>query len=805
MTPAGRGKSRSAGLAVLLAVLTLEAARVLCGTPLSTIAFAEKFLFVAVALAAAGVCRPSLEPDGRWNLSAGALSVIATGVVGALAGAFLQSDVAAGIALAAFWAVTLGAASVPAPPRRGARRGVLVLTLAASAGMVPMAAVEVESRFAHEEIFVALGALPLSIAWMWLWFALRPRRPPQPAASRRGVRLRPGALGLVACLLALASVAAAVASYQASFSSPDPPPFPGISPQSPFLCGESRRADPDTFPGSEVFAALLARVGAARPPTPPEEGMLALATGDRKHASAFRSGLLDEVSRGEFSRIGETKFWQYEASFRAYYYPRVRAAFPGLFAPEDDRRVLAWFAAVNRRALAWGFVDAIYATAFAKLPEGPYENQENGAGLLALLEAGGLAAPELSKENRRYLDRTRRGWAARFRNNDDSYGYQPEWINNALFQSLRTGKAPEDAVRRSFEWLLLQAEPGGVAPDYNAGVPSILPGTAYLGATLLRDPSLLWLSGKSLKRFEGSGLPLPAQPGVERPIALEGRSPSAGSCLLYADSGLPNRVGPLAPDKIVFRDGWTDDSAYALLNLRFAGWHRYRATNAVVLLRHGETIVEEKRGGPFSWLPLERRIFRDKRIPREYTNALLVEPTGYAAAVSRLTGFGGRWAQDPPHFARIEDFETNADADRSTTSLSNWRGWSQRRTIDFHHGGPIVVFDRADGPATRASALAWHVSGPGRDRGHFRFVVADGAEFLLLPLEESGGSVETSRIEGSEGLDVLYRPARRGRLRLATVFLIGEWSGARVQIGSSAGKRTVDISSDAKRLSIPLP
>jgi hypothetical protein len=28
-------------------------------------------------------------------------------------------------------------------------------------------------------------------------------------------------------------------------------------------------------------------------------------------------------------------------------------------------------------------------------PEGPYENQENGAGLLALLEAEGLADPAL--------------------------------------------------------------------------------------------------------------------------------------------------------------------------------------------------------------------------------------------------------------------------------------------------------------------------------------------------------------------------------------------------------------------------
>jgi len=52
-------------------------------------------------------------------------------------------------------------------------------------------------------------------------------------------------------------------------------------------------------------------------------------------------------------------------------------------------------------------------------PEGPYENQENGAGLLALLEAEGLTDPALSPANRAYLARNRRGWTARFRVAED--------------------------------------------------------------------------------------------------------------------------------------------------------------------------------------------------------------------------------------------------------------------------------------------------------------------------------------------------------------------------------------------------
>jgi hypothetical protein len=536
--------------------------------------------------------------------------------------------------------------------------------------------------------------------------------------------------------------------------------------------------------------------------------MLALATGDVDRAAAFRSGLLEEVAGEVFSRLGETKYWQYEASLRAYYYPRVRAAFPGLFAPEERRRVEDWFARINRRALTPGSDDAIYALAFAKRPEGPYENQENGAGLLALLEAEGLAAPELSQRNRRYLDRARRGWQARFRNNDDSYGYQAEWINNAFFQSLRSGPAPEGAIRRSFQWLLLQAQPDGLPPDYNAAVPPLLPGTAYLGATLLQDPNLLWLSGRGIRSFARQGQVLPAQPGVERPVELSGRSPTSGSCLLYADSGLPNRVGPLAPDKIVFRDGWTEESAYALLNLRFSGWHRYRATNALVMLRRGETLVGEKRGQPFSWLPLERRIFRDKRIPREHTNGLLVEPTGFAAAISRLIGFGGPWAQDPPHFARVEVFQTGAVADRSTTTVTDWRGWSHRRTVLFHHGGPIVVVDEAAGPAARAAAVAWHVSGrPGSGGMRFHLGRASDAELVLLPLQTPGGAIEIRPVADAEGpdLDLLYRPGRRGSLGLASVFLTGRWSGARAEIASAGGGKTLEIQTGGERLSVPLP
>ena len=112
----------------------------------------------------------------------------------------------------------------------------------------------------------------------------------------------------------------------------------------------------------------------------------------------------------------------------------------------------------------------------------------------------------------------------------------------------------------------------------------LVAGVAYLGASLLDDPRLLWLADQSLAQVEAEGGYLYAQPGLEAPVTFEDIPPTGASCLLYGNLGLPNQVGPLAPDKIVFRDGWSSDSAYVMLNLRFTGWHRYKATNTITLL-----------------------------------------------------------------------------------------------------------------------------------------------------------------------------------------------------------------------------
>ncbi len=435
---------------------------------------------------------------------------------------------------------------------------------------------------ADEEFFVALQALGMSFCWILLLAGrvlldrseAMPVRQDEPYTSPKGFRLPRRWLIMGGSILSLLGAFGTVRAYQGSFYPASAPAYPGITQETPFLCGVDDTtqvpAASQAFDGGDVFRRLLARVAANPYKGSPEYGILALGTGEMDWTVAFRECLLQEAMARHFVGPAHSVKWiQYEAALRAYYFARVDARFPDLFSEEERGRVRAWFADINRRALTVEWVDWMYGLAFAKWPGGPYENQENGAGLLALLEAEGLAAPELSPINRDYLARNQRGWSARFRNTDDAFAYQLEWINNAYFQSLYTGEYPKETVERSLAWLLFQALPDGKAPRYNYPMDVSLASVAYLGADLLDDPRYLWLAGKALEAIEAEEGYLGAQPGVEAPLTMVAESPTQGSCLLYGNSGLPNQMGPLAPDKIVFRDGWSDDAGYLLLNLRY--------------------------------------------------------------------------------------------------------------------------------------------------------------------------------------------------------------------------------------------
>jgi hypothetical protein len=322
-----------------------------------------------------------------------------------------------------------------------------------------------------------------------------------------------------------------------------------------------------------------------------------------------------------------------------------------------------------------------------------------------------------------------------------------------------------------------------------------------LGADLLGDPQDIWLSGQAVSYLESQSTPLAAQPGVEKALSVSGQSPAYGSCLLYGDSGLPTQTGPLAPDKIVFRSGWSESDIYLLLNLRFTGWHRYKATNTVTLLyQQGALLTDQVKGQSFAWLPTGRSQFRDKRVPRENLNGLVVERTGLDAVLFTLTAVGGPWAQDPPAYATVAQFETHADKDLSRTVLENWHGWTQTRTITFYHSGVVVVEDEAIGPVGSLAALAWQAPVP---VGQQRFILRSGAnpvEWVIL--SEPASDVPVDGLPRTPS--GLVAATTSGQLRSVSVFLFSAWQGAAVRQNRAASGLVLEIIGSGAHLEVPL-
>jgi hypothetical protein len=785
----------------------LEGLRWLAGAPLSWTGLTSRWVFVAGLLLATRWTQPYAAGGtvSVWPWTGG----LVAGAAGAAALVYAACEAtwAAWVLVGTLYLLLLGLDRMLASRRgRLSRWGVHSL-LALVAGAAPVTITQMESRFSEEEFFVAVQAVALSLFWALLLAAgsLLARHTARPA--RRGLRIVGRWLFPLLVLFILVGLGTTVYVYQQSFYPANAPGYEGITEEAPFLCGEVV-PDSQTYAGHEVFARLLAQVESNPHAGPLEFAMLALGTGERRWAETFRESLLNEATEGRFAAPAHSvKSVQYEAALRIYYLSRIEIAFPDLLSHDDWTRLRSWFSAINRRALTVEPVDWMYGLAFGKWPEGPYENQENGAGLLALLEVSGLAAPDLSPTNRDYLERNQRGWTARFRNTDDVYVYQPAWIHNAYFQSLYTGEVAERNLRLAFEWLLLQAIPDGAPVRYNHPSASSLASIAYLGAHLLEDPRYVWLAGRALAYTEEQGKPLFARPGTEQSLSLIGHSPTQGSCLLYGDSGLPNQPGPLAPDKIVFRDGWSEEAGYLLLNLRFSGWHRYKATNTVTLLyQDGLLAGDALHGEPFRWLPVGRSVFRDKRIPRENLNGLLIERSGMGAVLYQLTGVGGPWAQDPPLYAQVVGIETGSDLDWSHTRLGDWRGWQHDRWIYFHHqGGPIVVVDEARGPAGSQAALAWQIAGEGDMSGQrVRLRAGDQpAEMLILPTD--GGDLRLEAMDhqaGSPSQRMIYYAPEAGRLQVVTVFLLGTWAGAEAELEED--HQTLRIAQGQRSITVPL-
>jgi hypothetical protein len=341
---------------------------------------------------------------------------------------------------------------------------------------------------------------------------------------------------------------------------------------------------------------------------------------------------------------------------------------------------------------------------------------------------------------------------------------------------------------RSFEWLKLLAAPNGSALRFNHLASSPIADTAYLAAVMTGDKEYTWLAGRALEYLASRGQFLDPQPGGEYPVFGDGISPEVGSCLLYGQSGLPNQIGPFAPDKIVFRGGWETDDLYLLLNLRFSGWHRYKATNSIIQIsQDGPLVVENVNQGPIGWLPIGRSLFRDKRIPRENLNGFVVGKRGLSKVLFDLTGVEGVWAQDPPFFATIAHFETNDDVEISRTKIEDWHGADHDRSIVFAPLGVVIVFDEVRGPRGQSAGIVWHFFGEKTPAGNRIQLRSDGAgspaEVVILFSTGIDAKYQSISRVGDDGITrAQVDVAANGNLQMATVFLTRDWFGSEVSM-----------------------
>ena len=814
-----RKSQRDAALHVLFLCLPalglVEGLRLAWGEEFIWLGLLCRWGFIAAVILVARTGRPYHVSGSRWFWPWPAWTSLVFGIGAAAISLIYHNTVAAWVWLGAYFVVLLQLSSVFSAVESRLRRWAVYLLLGLYAGMLPAAIGQLQGRFSDEEFFVAVQAFAVGLFWLFLLLPYRGlgRRQAQDSVHVVGLAL---SLRNIAVGLALVGGATGIVTlygYQHSFYASTAPLYEHITPDSPFLCGETAPTA-TTESGDAIFNRLLAAVADNPRKGPPEYGMLALGTGEERWAQAFRASLLQEAAAKRFSQAASSvKYIQYEAAKRAYYLPRVREAFPRLFSEAEQSTLTDWFGAINRRALTVEWVDWMYAVALARWPRGPYENQESGAGLLSVLISGGLEDPARADANRAYLRQNPRGWLARFRNTDDALIYQPEWLTNALFQAGYTGQSGYRNRELAFEWLLLQALPDGRAPQYNhPGRPSMA-GIAYLAAVELGDPRYLWLADLALKTAAAQGQAVFAQPGAERKTSLVSKVPDIGSCLLFGDSGLPTQVGPLAPDKIVFRDGWTPGAAYLLLNLRFSGWHRYKATNTINLIStEGPVVSDLLKNESFPWLPKGRSLLRDKRIPRENLSGLLISDRGIRTALYSLTGIGSPWAQDPPWHADVLTFEPGDTLDWSHTRIADWQGWQHDRFIYFYHDrGPIIVADRAAGPRSSQSALVWHLRPeeeplPGQTWRLRLHMNGEPVEAVFVPIVDDGQSPGFLSFapEGDNDLKATYTSSTPGQLRVATVFLPGDWVGADVGLVGSTAQPMLRLVRDGAELQVPL-
>jgi hypothetical protein len=441
---------------------------------------------------------------------------------------------------------------------------------------------------------------------------------------------------------------------------------------------------------------------------------------DGVNARKLKDIIVAEALEGKFTGPSHSmKITQTWAAERGTVYLDMIRNYPGLFSEDERLLIQKWFQALTRRAFTVEWSDFYYMLAFKKPLTAPYRNQENGVGALAVYaEIIEERDPDLAKKAREYVMENGLLWQSNFRNTDDSTSYQALWIYNAW----NAGRLmfPETLKnhysKQSFEWLLKQWPPNGGPLGYNPDTCTIMPDTFLLGAKLHSSPEFRWIGEKSLKFARMNGIELHGlRPGLQFVHEeMPAKEPTVDSTFIEAPGNLVQFPSENRPDKIVFRSGWKDESLYALLNLRYDGFHGYKATNSIVSLYYGVPfIVEDLVKISRKWVPKGRARVRDDNIDRHRLNGFHIEEPLLNRFLNKVDVLRTRWFQTLPRYTQTNKFYNYTIFDYSMTDIIDWLGWNNRRICLLVGDAYFVVFDFNKGDSAKQHSIIWHV------RGHY--------------------------------------------------------------------------------------
>jgi len=483
-------------------------------------------------------------------------------------------------------------------------------------------------------------------------------------------------------------------------------------------------------------------------------GLAAICDNCLHSAELFKKKLLQEAKDGKFAEPAHSmKIKQTWAMYRGYYYLKVNKLYPSLFSDEERNVIVDWFIKVTERTFTIEWSDLYYALAFRKSITAPYRNQENGAGALIIFaEIIKHKRPDLARKAVEYVKDNAVMWKRNFRNTDDSILYQAVWIYNCynVAHLLYPKWLNNGFSKMSFDWLKNQWPPDGAPLGYNPDPDTLVPDIMYLGAHLHKDGTYKWLGDRMMeyalkhkKKLSGFRPGLAFKNDNVKPIR-----PTTGSLYMEGPGNLVQFPSKNKPDKIIFRDGWEPDDFYALLNLRFDGWHGYKGTNSFISVRYGKPfVVEDLVKKSRDWLPKGRAKRRDENICRSRLNGFQIEGSLFRMVMNKIFGFEDSWEQDVPKFTKVEHFIASEELDVSRTTISNWKRWDNTRISLLVKDDYFVVFDFNRGRNKKNHAISWHLRGELNRKGNeftlrqgnytlSLFLCSDNAEYILESSKE---------------------------------------------------------------------